>query len=87
MEGIIRCIDPQGRLVIPKEVRKEMQVDCGEPVEIIVSKDGVSIKKYKPVCIICGKTKHLVKIKTKLICDDCMKELFTMGEEKKANAN
>ena len=84
MEGIIRCIDPQGRLVIPKEVRKEMQVDCGEPVEIIVNKDGVSIKKYKPVCIICGKGKSrkLRTIKNKLICDDCIKELFAMGEKK-----
>jgi transcriptional pleiotropic regulator of transition state genes len=74
-KGVVRCIDPLGRLVIPKEVRKELGLLQGEPVEMITEKDCVIIRKYKAVCILCGcpikDEKDAFIIHDKKICPNC----------------
>jgi AbrB family transcriptional regulator (stage V sporulation protein T) len=48
--GIVRRIDDLGRIVIPKEVRNDLRLREGEPVEIFVDKQGeVILKKYSPI--------------------------------------
>ena len=48
--GIVRRIDDLGRVVIPKEIRRTMQIRDGDPLEIYTEKDGeVIFKKYSPV--------------------------------------
>lgn len=44
--GIIRRIDDLGRVVIPKEIRRKMNIREGEPLEIFLEGDGVVFKKY-----------------------------------------
>ena len=46
--GIIRRIDDLGRVVIPKEIRREMRIREGEPLEIFVDRNEnlVGFKKY-----------------------------------------
>ena len=46
--GIIRRIDDLGRVVIPKEVRRNLHIREGDPLEIWLSEDGKSVcfKKY-----------------------------------------
>lgn len=46
--GIIRRIDDLGRVVIPKEIRKEMRIREGDPLEIFVDKNEglVCFQKY-----------------------------------------
>ena len=39
--GIIRRIDELGRVVIPKEIRKNMRIDNGESLEIFVDEDNI----------------------------------------------
>lgn len=36
-----------GRIVIPKEVRKELELEVGMPLEIISFKDGIFIRKFE----------------------------------------
>lgn len=46
--GIIRRIDDLGRVVIPKEVRRQMRINVGDPLEIYTDRDGcVIFKKYQ----------------------------------------
>ena len=46
--GIIRRIDDLGRVVIPKEIRKSMNIREGDPLEIYTDRDGcVIFKKYR----------------------------------------
>ena len=33
--GIVRNVDPLGRIVIPKEIRKVMAINEGDPLEIV----------------------------------------------------
>ena len=47
--GIIRRIDDLGRIVIPKEIRRQLKVTEGEPFEIFLTKKGeVILKPYRP---------------------------------------
>lgn len=48
--GIIRRTDDLGRIVIPKEIRRKMNIREGEPLEIFLEGDGVVFKKYLPSC-------------------------------------
>lgn len=45
--GIVRHLDELGRIVIPKEVRKELELEVGMPLEIISFKDGIFIRKFE----------------------------------------
>ena len=48
--GIVRRMDDLGRIVIPKEIRRNMGVREGDPLEIFTSHDGyICLKKYQPI--------------------------------------
>ena len=46
--GIVRRIDDLGRVIIPKEIRRNFHIREGDPLEIYMSEDGkyVCFKKY-----------------------------------------
>lgn len=46
--GAIRRIDDLGRIVIPKDVRRTLQISEGTPMEIYTLPDGIVLKKYRP---------------------------------------
>ena len=46
--GIIRRIDDLGRVVIPKEIRRNCNIREGDPLEIFLEDGGVVFKKYSP---------------------------------------
>lgn len=44
--GIIRRIDDLGRIVIPKEIRRKLKINEGDPLEIIFANEGILLKPY-----------------------------------------
>jgi len=45
--GVVRRIDELGRIVIPKEIRKNLRIREGDPVEIFVTQgENIVLKKY-----------------------------------------
>ena len=44
--GIVRRIDDLGRIVIPKEVRRSMNIKEGDPLELYIDGKFVCLKKY-----------------------------------------
>ena len=46
--GIVRRIDDLGRIVIPKEIRRNMGIREGEAMEIFLEDNCVCFKKYSP---------------------------------------
>lgn len=46
--GIIRRIDDLGRVVIPKEIRRNLRIKEGDPLEIYTERDTVCFKRYNP---------------------------------------
>lgn len=47
--GITRKIDELGRIVIPKEIRYNLGIRDGEPLEITISDNSIIIKKYSQI--------------------------------------
>lgn len=73
--GMIRRVDELGRVVIPKEIRKKLDIQEKDPLEIYVQEDCIILKKYESNCIFCGNTKDLIEYREKLICKKCLKDL------------
>ncbi len=46
--GIVRRIDELGRVVVPKEIRKTLQIKSGDCIEIYTDKEKIVLKKYAP---------------------------------------
>ena len=73
--GIIRNIDELGRLVVPKEMRTTLGINCNDPVEISMEDDRIILKKYAPNCIFCGSSADLTVFKDKKVCASCLREM------------
>ena len=44
--GVVRKIDELGRIVVPKELRKVLNISSGDDLEIFVENDQIILKKY-----------------------------------------
>lgn len=47
--GVVRRIDELGRIVIPKEIRRNLGIRDGESLEIFVDSDQILLKKYSKI--------------------------------------
>lgn len=47
--GIIRRIDDLGRIVIPKELRRNLRIKNGDTLEVFVDTETIVLKKYSPM--------------------------------------
>lgn len=73
--GIVRRIDDLGRVVIPKEIRRTMGINEGDPLEFFVNGRDIALRKYVRGCVFCGITEgDLKEFRDKLVCKDCIKE-------------
>lgn len=70
--GIVRKVDELGRVVIPVELRRTLDIEIKDPLEIFVDKDQIILKKYEPCCFLCGEGRDLTEFKGKKICSDCI---------------
>lgn len=59
--GIVRKIDSLGRIVIPKGIRKSLNVREGDPLEIYVDNNELILKKYSHVMALCELAIDLAK--------------------------
>lgn len=75
VSGIIRNLDCLGRVVIPKEIRKKLDINEGEAVTIMDGDNAVIIKKYRRGCIFCGGEDELIEYKDMCVCSKCRKYL------------
>lgn len=77
--GIVRRVDELGRIVLPIELRKSMDIDeKGASVEIFIDDDRIILKKYQPACLFCGNADKVSYYKGKLICRQCLSELSSL---------
>ena len=78
--GIVRKIDALGRIVIPKEMRRSLYLEEGDPVDISAENDAIVIRKACTVCVFCGKNGgDLTQFRGRSVCGSCLREL---GEKK-----
>lgn len=77
IKGIVRRIDDLGRVVLPKEMRKAMKIENGDPVDMYLENGVITIKPVKLQCVCCGSNEEdKLIIKNEVhICVDCIMEL------------
>ena len=76
--GIVRKVDELGRIVLPIEMRRTLDIAEKDALEIYVEGSSVILKKYKPSCIFCDTSKDVSEFKGKNICPKCLKELKSL---------
>ncbi|NLL68486.1 MAG: AbrB/MazE/SpoVT family DNA-binding domain-containing protein [Clostridiaceae bacterium] len=70
--GIVRRVDELGRVVLPIELRRNLDLDIKDPLEIDVNGDEILLKKYVPRCIFCKSIEDVKEVKGKCICRECL---------------
>ncbi|SFA91105.1 transcriptional pleiotropic regulator of transition state genes [Cohnella sp. OV330] len=84
--GIVRKIDELGRVVIPMELRKTLQIAEKDPMEIFVDGEQIVLRKYAPGCVFCGNTEIAKTFEGKHICGEHVRAIaFKWESESVAN--
>lgn len=78
--GIVRKVDRLGRVVIPIELRRNLDIEEKDALEIFIDGEHIVLKKYAPACIFCGQAKDVTTYKGKNVCPACLKELGALDK-------
>ena len=73
--NFVRKIDELGRLVIPIELRKILDIKERDSLGISLKENGIFIKKEEPSCVFCNSSNKLKSFYGKNICENCIKKL------------
>ena len=69
--GIVRKVDELGRIVLPIELRRTLDIAEKDSLEIYMV-----LKKYQPTCIFCDEAKDVISFRGKNVCQNCIKALL-----------
>ena len=73
--GIIRKVDELGRIVLPIELRRTLDFEVRDEMEIFIDDGKIVLQKFEPTCTFCGASRGLVPFRGKNICNECMENL------------
>lgn len=73
--GIVRKVDELGRIVLPIEMRRTLDIAEKDALEIYVDNESIVLRKYQAACIFCGKAKDITELNGKYICRGCIEKL------------
>ncbi len=73
--GIVRPVDPLGRVVIPIELRRNLGIETDDSLEVFVDGQFIMLKKYEPACVFCGSGKDIQQVKGKNVCKKCISDM------------
>ncbi len=74
--GIVRKVDELGRIVLPIELRRTLNIAEKDSLEIYVDGPSIMLRKYQPACIFCDGDKDVANFKGKNVCASCLQELI-----------
>ena len=70
--GIVRKVDELGRIVLPIELRRTLDIAVRDELEIYLDDDKVILKKYEPSCVFCSSSRSLVSYRGRNVCMECI---------------
>ena len=70
--GITRKVDELGRIVLPIELRRTLDIAVRDELEIYMEADRIVLQKFEPSCVFCGSSRNLVSYRNKNVCVDCI---------------
>ncbi len=84
--GMIRPVASMGRIVIPKEIRKILQIESNrDSFEIFMDGDKIVLQKYQPTCVFCDNLAESVELGGYSVCVNCIDKLNTLKAETEIN--
>lgn len=76
--GIVRKVDELGRIVLPIELRRTLDINEKDSLEIYVDGNHIILKKYEPACVFCNSAVNVVNFKGRNVCAECAKQLTSL---------
>lgn len=73
--GIIRKVDELGRIVLPIELRRNLDISERDELEIYVENDRIVLQKFEPSCVFCASSHELVSYRNKNVCRECIAKM------------
>lgn len=73
--GIVRKVDSLGRIVLPIEIRKILDIKEKDSIEIFIDTDKIVLQKYQPACVFCNSVDGIVYFNNKRVCTECIEKL------------
>ena len=73
--GIVRKVDELGRIVLPVELRRNLDIKVNDPIEIFLEDEQIILGKYQPGCIFCGEYEGIINYRGKNICPKCIEDM------------
>lgn len=73
--GIIRKVDELGRIVLPIEIRRTLDIAERDELEIFMDNDQIVLQKFEPSCIFCSSSQGLVSYRGKNVCQQCIRNI------------
>ena len=73
--GIVRPVDGLGRIVLPIEIRRNLDIEERDQLEIFLEGDRIILQKHEAACVFCGGTVGLAEYRGKNVCHSCIKHL------------
>lgn len=80
--GIVRPVDNLGRVVLPIELRRLLDIDKDSALEVYVDDESIILKKYQPACIFCGSAVDVQTYQGRNICKECRGAIAAMDHMK-----
>ena len=76
--GIVRKIDELGRIVLPSELRKILNMRHGDELAISVEGDQVILEKRHDVCVFCGSDDPRIEFNGRRVCERCARDMVNL---------
>ena len=73
--GIVRKVDDLGRIVLPVELRRTLDIEVHDELEIYLDEDKVVLRKFDNSCLFCASNKRLISYMGKTVCIDCVQSM------------
>lgn len=73
--GIVRPVDSLGRIVLPIELRRVLDIDKDAALEVYVDNDSIVLRKYQPACVFCGNDDRIAQYQGRNICAACRRQI------------
>ena len=77
--GIVRRVDELGRIVLPIELRRSLNINERDTLEIFVDDERIILKKYEPADIFTGSMDDLIEYNGKKVSKESIIEMAKLA--------
>lgn len=73
--GIVRPLVMGGRIVLPMELRRRLDLGAQTPMEYLIMDGAIALRKHQPACLFCGSAKNVLEFNGQHVCRSCAQEM------------